>query len=86
MISRRDFVRLTGLAGVSLALPWQMAPGGGLALACGPNTAKKRVFSGSAVPGVNLYPFDPTRGRYVWHCHNLQHEDNEMMRPYVVSP
>jgi spore coat protein A len=23
-------------------------------------------------------------GRYVWHCHNLEHEDNEMMRPYEV--
>jgi len=22
--------------------------------------------------------------RYVWHCHILEHEDNEMMRPYVV--
>lgn len=25
-------------------------------------------------------------GLYVWHCHILEHEDNEMMRPYVVSP
>jgi spore coat protein A len=24
-------------------------------------------------------------GRYVWHCHIIDHEDNEMMRPYVVS-
>jgi spore coat protein A len=23
-------------------------------------------------------------GRYVWHCHMLEHEDNEMMRPYEV--
>jgi len=23
-------------------------------------------------------------GLYVWHCHILEHEDNEMMRPYVV--
>ena len=22
--------------------------------------------------------------RYVWHCHVLEHEDNEMMRPYDV--
>ena len=22
--------------------------------------------------------------RYVWHCHMLEHEDNEMMRPYHV--
>ena len=27
------------------------------------------------------------RFRYVWHCHILEHEDNEMMRPYdVVVP
>ncbi len=39
-------------------------------------------------PGLNLYPFDPAKGPgYVWHCHILEHEDNEMMRPYkVISP
>lgn len=25
-------------------------------------------------------------GQYVWHCHILSHEDNEMMRPYLVTP
>jgi len=25
-------------------------------------------------------------GLYVWHCHIVEHEDNEMMRPYVVGP
>ena len=25
-------------------------------------------------------------GLYVWHCHILEHEDNEMMRPYIVGP
>jgi FtsP/CotA-like multicopper oxidase with cupredoxin domain len=24
-------------------------------------------------------------GEYIWHCHILSHEDNEMMRPYVVQ-
>ncbi|SCK35974.1 multicopper oxidase family protein [Streptomyces sp. WMMB 322] len=28
--------------------------------------------------------FFDKRGRYVWHCHILEHEDNEMMRPYEV--
>jgi spore coat protein A len=28
--------------------------------------------------------FDGYPGRYVWHCHVLEHEDNEMMRPYEV--
>jgi FtsP/CotA-like multicopper oxidase with cupredoxin domain len=25
-------------------------------------------------------------GSYVWHCHILEHEDNEMMRPFQVGP
>jgi spore coat protein A, manganese oxidase len=25
-------------------------------------------------------------GRYVWHCHILEHEDHEMMRPFQVEP
>lgn len=39
---------------------------------------------GAVSAGQNLYPFDPTLGPgYVWHCHILDHEDNEMMRPYL---
>jgi FtsP/CotA-like multicopper oxidase with cupredoxin domain len=42
---------------------------------------------------VIAYPGEITRvkakfdiaGLYVWHCHIVEHEDNEMMRPYVVS-
>jgi spore coat protein A len=37
--------------------------------------------------GVNKFAFDPTQGPgYVWHCHIIDHEDNEMMRPYAVIP
>ncbi|WP_437332778.1 multicopper oxidase family protein [Sorangium sp. So ce394] len=25
-------------------------------------------------------------GAFIWHCHILEHEDNEMMRPYHVGP
>jgi FtsP/CotA-like multicopper oxidase with cupredoxin domain len=25
-----------------------------------------------------------TPGRFVWHCHIIEHEDHEMMRPYDV--
>jgi spore coat protein A, manganese oxidase len=28
--------------------------------------------------------FEGFAGRYVWHCHILEHEDNEMMRPFEV--
>ena len=42
---------------------------------------------------VIAYPGEITRirahfdkaGRYVWHCHILEHEDNEMMRPYKIA-
>jgi spore coat protein A len=33
-------------------------------------------------PGTQVNPGDEFR--YVWHCHVLEHEDNEMMRPYKV--
>ena len=33
-----------------------------------------------------LVPFEDYAGRYVWHCHILEHEDNEMMRPYEILP
>jgi spore coat protein A, manganese oxidase len=43
------------------------------------------VQPGTGVAGT--YPFDPDGGgAYVWHCHILDHEDNEMMRPSVVVP
>jgi spore coat protein A, manganese oxidase len=43
---------------------------------------------------VIAYPGEITRikaefdmpGRFVWHCHIVEHEDNEMMRPYTVGP
>jgi spore coat protein A len=28
--------------------------------------------------------FEGHAGRYVWHCHILEHEDNDMMRPYEI--
>jgi len=43
---------------------------------------------------VTAYPGQVTRvkaqflnpGQYVWHCHIVEHEDNEMMRPFRVGP
>ncbi len=38
----------------------------------------------AAKSGKNSFKFDPTVGPgYVWHCHIVDHEDNEMMRPYI---
>jgi FtsP/CotA-like multicopper oxidase with cupredoxin domain len=43
---------------------------------------------------VVAYPGQVTRlrmtfargGQFVWHCHIVEHEDNEMMRPYRIGP
>jgi FtsP/CotA-like multicopper oxidase with cupredoxin domain len=43
---------------------------------------------------VITYPGEVTRikarfdtpGHFVWHCHIVEHEDNEMMRPYRIGP
>ncbi|MDH4271651.1 MAG: multicopper oxidase domain-containing protein [Candidatus Aminicenantes bacterium] len=41
-----------------------------------------------ALGDLNMYfPFNPDGGHgYVWHCHIIDHEDNEMMRPNIVVP
>jgi spore coat protein A len=30
--------------------------------------------------------FSQHNGRYMYHCHILEHEDMDMMRPFVVVP
>ncbi|HWJ04854.1 MAG TPA: multicopper oxidase domain-containing protein, partial [Steroidobacteraceae bacterium] len=43
---------------------------------------------------VLAYPGEVTRiraqflepGQFVWHCHIVEHEDNEMMRPFRIGP
>jgi spore coat protein A len=43
---------------------------------------------------VTAFPGEVTRirlqfkkpGQFVWHCHIVEHEDNEMMRPYRIGP
>lgn len=60
--------------------------------------APQNIPAGGVLPGVNRFAFDPSAAMgttdafgypggpgYVLHCHILDHEDNEMMRPYVVS-
>ncbi len=62
----------TSIAGTNAPLPWE--------------TGYKDT--------VIAYPGEVTRvqarfdyaGLYVWHCHIVEHEDNEMMRPYRVGP
>jgi FtsP/CotA-like multicopper oxidase with cupredoxin domain len=55
-----------------------------------PAEAWERGFKDTVI----AYPGQVTRvrmqfkvaGQYVWHCHIVEHEDNEMMRPYRIGP
>jgi FtsP/CotA-like multicopper oxidase with cupredoxin domain len=49
--------------------------------------APQDLAAGTTHAGTDYFPFDPTTGGpgYVWHCHILDHEDNEMMRPILVQ-
>ncbi len=53
----------------------------------------ERWEAGARKDTVIAYPGEITRvkatydrpGRFVWHCHIVEHEDHEMMRPYVIG-
>ena len=48
--------------------------------------APQDIPAGGVKPGENRYPFRPdAEPGYVWHCHILDHEDNDMMRPMRVE-
>jgi len=48
--------------------------------------APQKVALGGVSAGQNPFSFDPTTGPgYVEHCHILDHEDNEFMRPLLIT-
>ncbi|MBI5664795.1 MAG: multicopper oxidase domain-containing protein [Nitrospirae bacterium] len=59
----------------------------------GPTTRKPEAWETGTKDTVISYPGEVTRikakfdipGLFIWHCHILSHEDNEMMRPYCVG-
>jgi spore coat protein A len=71
VISRMVIGGGTSIAGQNTPLPWE--------------TGFKDTVT--AYPGektVVRARFD-LQGLYVWHCHIVEHEDNEMMRPYAIG-
>jgi FtsP/CotA-like multicopper oxidase with cupredoxin domain len=49
--------------------------------------APQELPTGAVAPGQNKFPINPFIGPgYIWHCHMLDHEDNELMRPFKVVP
>jgi FtsP/CotA-like multicopper oxidase with cupredoxin domain len=69
-----------------------MEPGGTVQLIDSPRSPEpnERGFKDTVI----AYPGEVTRvrmrfssaGQYVWHCHIVEHEDNEMMRPLRIGP
>jgi len=49
--------------------------------------APQSVAVNAVRAGQNTFPFDPTNSGpgYVLHCHILDHEDNEFMRPLLIA-
>ena len=47
-----------------------------------PGTVTKLIMKFDMPKGAQIVPGQ--RYKYVWHCHILEHEDNEMMRPMDV--
>ena len=79
----KDTIRVTGWDSLSIVVRW--APQDTPVTSAQPGV-NRYVFNPSAVMGtVDSFGFPGGPG-YVWHCHILEHEDNEMMRPYLVQP
>jgi len=73
VVDREIFDPLFGIPGtITLPQPWETGYKDTVIAYPGQITRIKALFD--------------TAGLYVWHCHIVEHEDNEMMRPYVVSP
>jgi FtsP/CotA-like multicopper oxidase with cupredoxin domain len=62
----------TSVAGQNTPLPWETGTKDVVIAFPGEITRIKALYD---IPGL-----------FVWHCHILEHEDNEMMRPYFIGP
>ena len=51
-----------------------------------PNEVTRLIVPFGAQATANLPFGNSFTGRYVWHCHMIEHEDNEMMLPFEVVP
>ena len=48
--------------------------------------APQDIAANATTAGHDYFSFDPTGGPgYIEHCHILDHEDNEFMRPMLIA-
>lgn len=69
----------------SAPLPLEVAESGWKDTVVVPANSVTRIRVRWTPQDTAKFPFDPTEGSYVWHCHMLEHEDNEMMRPLKLD-
>lgn len=81
VLDRRNFERLTYLNQGRIRFTGPVTPPD-------PNELgwKDTVRAEAGMVTRIIVRFEGFTGRYVWHCHILEHEDNEMMRPFEVVP
>lgn len=81
VLDRRNFERLTYLNQGHIRFTGPVTPPD-------PNELgwKDTVRAEAGMVTRIIVRFEGFIGRYVWHCHILEHEDNEMMRPFEVVP
>ena len=72
IVGREPFGGGTSVAGSNDPLPWETGFKDTVIAYPGERTLIKATYD---LPGF-----------YVWHCHIVEHEDNEMMRPYHIGP
>jgi FtsP/CotA-like multicopper oxidase with cupredoxin domain len=79
VVDRRPLGTPPGGAGTVPPLPYELGWKDTVAAHPGMVTRIRQRFDlpGGATPGTN-------EARYVYHCHILEHEDNDMMRPFQV--
>jgi len=72
VVGRESFDGSPSVAGSNDPLPWERGYKDTVIAYPGEITRVKALYD---LPGF-----------YVWHCHIVEHEDNEMMRPYHIGP
>jgi FtsP/CotA-like multicopper oxidase with cupredoxin domain len=77
--SRRDLLKMGAMAGAGIPPAFDELFAHKDVVKSFPGTVTKLIMKFDLPTGTQVG--SGQRYKYVWHCHILEHEDNEMMRP-----
>ncbi len=85
MVTRRQIIKTSAIGGTAVLVPAAFAARRPAYAAPRPPESWETGFKDTvlALPG-EITRLVARAGRYVWHGHIVDHEDNEMMRPIQV--